>query len=99
MSPNQYLTDLRAERDALRAVVARVEGLAATCDLMANALDARAGRYLKSGAQAMSHYRLLDRAAERREAAGEIRTALGSTDSDPAATERQGEAGGAGDGV
>jgi hypothetical protein len=31
--------------------------------------------------------------------ADRIRAVLGSTDSDPAATERQGEAGGAGDGV
>jgi len=77
MSPNQYLTDMRAEVAALRAVVARVEVLADEFD-----------------------------AAMWRGAARELRDALSgdlpfgservSTDSDPAATERQGEAGRAG---
>jgi len=73
MSPNQYVSDLRAEVAALRAVVARVEELAA---------EMRGDRFGTPGPAYLY-------AAER------IRIALGSTDSDPAATERQGEAGGA----
>jgi len=69
VSPNQYLTDMRAEVAALRAVVARVEGL---CQAWEATAQPRAYA---------------------------LRWALGSTDSDPAATERQGEAEGAGDGV
>jgi len=84
MSPNQYLTDMRAEVAALRAVVARVEELAAEL--------AKDNDY--PGFEADPDYW-----AGLSEAAQRIRTALGSTDSDPAATERQGEAGGAGDGV
>jgi len=69
MSPNQYVSDLRAEVAALRAVVARVEELADELVYVGHAL---------------------------REALNPVQ---GSTDSDPAATERQGEAEGAGDGV
>ena len=81
MSPNQYVSDLRAEVAALRAVVARVEALAVKYD--------RWGGYLRIGPIA----------ADLREAlSGDLRAET-PTDSDPAATERQGEAGGAGDGV
>jgi len=82
MSPNQYLTDMRAEVAALRAVVARVEELAT--ELEDQATDA---------------FSSWDTLAAREDAADRIRAVLGSTDSDPAATERQGEAGRAGDGV
>ena len=68
MSPNQYVSDLRAEVAALRAVVARVEELAGEL--------AKDNDY--PGFEADPDYWAgLSEASER------IRIALGSTDSDP----------------
>jgi len=79
MSPNQYVSDLRAEVAALRAVVARVAALHSVLD---------EGYCYEDGARNPCPTLRLT-----------LGVARGSTDSDPAATERQGEAGGAGDGV
>ena len=76
--PNHYLSDLRAERDALRAVVARVEELVTFYD--------------------RHEYSSLNVDDLRNTLSGDLRAAT-PTDSEPAATERQGEAEGAGDGV
>jgi len=77
MSPNQYVSDLRAEVAALRATVARVEELAVKWRQHGDWIGALMVQSALDG----------------------TRPSDLSTDSDPAATERQGEAEGAGDGV
>lgn len=62
---NQQATLIRAALD-----------LADGFDLAADLLDQRAARHLKSGPQALDHYRLADRAAEKREDAARIRAAV-----------------------
>ena len=76
MSPNQYVSDLRAEVAALRAAVARVE---AELDDLAKSKDPADRLIVRFLRNALS---------------GDLRAET-PTDSDPALTERQGEAGGA----
>ena len=70
----------------MRAEVAALRAVVARVEELADELDESAVDFAAYDAGA-------------RYAAERIRTVLGSTDSDPAATERQGEAEGAGDGV